>query len=269
VLTIRLDRLKIGLNGRSPLPIPAVLSVSSLRDRIGGSFQTAPLNTRFKFPAHDKTERDHQVNTPSVAYNGTCLSASLATRVLGIDQEKSLMKALNREMTQKMLFIVFGAWLSSLNPAWAETDKELQEKALKARELSQHGAIDHSAHAGTEAATGQFRGVFYGYLPCHEENCNGLKMTLSLNAKNNYLLVIQPAKPQNRESFEKGKYEWNETTGIVLLTPNKEAPQRWLAIKDEGTLLYLSNDGAPLPGDQDRYLLQRSDRAGNREMHIH
>ncbi|MGX2040252.1 copper resistance protein NlpE [Methylocaldum sp. MU1018] len=179
------------------------------------------------------------------------------------------MKALNREMTKKGLFIVFGALLSSLNIAWAESDKQIQEKALKAREQNQHGAMDHSAHASPAGATGQFRGVFYGYLPCHEESCNGLKMTLSLNAKSNYLLVIQPAKPQNRESFEKGIYEWDDAKGIVLLTPNKNAPQRQLAIKDEGTLLYLSNDGTPMPGDQDEYLLQRSDKASNREMHIH
>ena len=179
------------------------------------------------------------------------------------------MKALNRKMTKKLLFIVFGASLSSLNAAWAETDMQLQEKALKARELNQRGAMDHAAHVNPEETTGKFRGVFYGYLPCHEENCNGLKMTLSLNPKNNYLLVIQPAKPQNRESFEKGKYEWDDRKGIVLLTPNKDAPPRRLAIKDEGALLYLSNDGAPMSGDQDRYLLQRSDKANNREMHIH
>jgi hypothetical protein len=172
-------------------------------------------------------------------------------------------------MTTKVLFSIFGAVLFSLNAAWAETDMQIQEKALKARELSQPGAMDHSAHANPEGMTGKFRGVFYGYLPCHEENCDGLKMTLSLNVKNNYLLVIQPAKPQNRESFEKGKYEWDDIQGTVLLTPNKDAPQRRLAIKDEGTLLYLSKDGTPLPGDQDRYLLQRSDRANNREMHIH
>jgi len=179
------------------------------------------------------------------------------------------MKVLNGKTAKTVLFIVFGALLSPLDAAWAETDKEIQEKALKAREQSQHGAMDHSAHAGSEEAAGKFRGVFYGYLPCHEENCNGLKMTLSLNAKNKYLLVIQPAKPQNRESFEKGKYEWDDAQGIVVLIPNKDAPQRRLAIKDEGTLLYLSNDGTTLPGDQDRYLLQRSGKANNREMHIH
>ena len=177
--------------------------------------------------------------------------------------------ASNRKMIKIVLLIVFAAWLSAFNVAWAETDMQLQEKALKARELSQQGVIDHSAHTRTEKETGKFRGVFYGYLPCHEENCNGLKMTLSLNPKSNYLLVMQPAKPQNRESFEKGKYEWDDTKGILLLTPNNEAPQRRLAIKDEGTLLYLSDDRMSIIRDQDRYLLQRSDKAGNREMHIH
>ncbi|WP_348757425.1 copper resistance protein NlpE [Candidatus Methylocalor cossyra] len=178
------------------------------------------------------------------------------------------LKTVRRNMIKQAL-IVLGALLTSFS-GWAESDKELQEKALKAREMLQHGALDHSSHANAGPAAGQFRGVFYGYLPCAEENCDGLKMTLSLNAKNNYLLVIQPAKPQNRESFEKGKYQWDEANGTVLLTPNdKDAPPRRLAIKDEGTLLYLGHDGKPMPGDQDRYLLQRSDRAGHRELHIH
>ena len=54
----------------------------------------------------------------------------------------------------------------------------MQEKALKAREMNQSGGVDHSAHAIPEDAIGKFRGVFYGYLPCPEENCKGLKMTL-------------------------------------------------------------------------------------------
>lgn len=169
-------------------------------------------------------------------------------------------------MNRKALFI-FGALLFALNTVSAESDMQMQEKALKAREQGQHGAMDHSSHDGSEQ--GMFRGVYYGYLPCEEENCNGVKMTLSLNPKNNYLLVIQPAKPQNRESFEKGKYQWDDVRGVVLLTPNKDAPQRRLSIRGEGTLFYLSSDGKPLPGDQDRYVMKRSDQAGNREMHIH
>lgn len=179
------------------------------------------------------------------------------------------MTPVNRRLANWALLIVGGASLASLNASWAETDMEMQEKALKAREQSQGTQLDHSAHSSSDQATGKFRGVYYGYLPCHEEDCNGLKMTLSLNAKNNYLLVIQPAKPQNRESFEKGKYEWDDTKGVVLLNPNKDAPRRHLAIKDEATLLYLSSDGGPMPGDQDAYLLQRSDKADNRQMHVH
>jgi hypothetical protein len=172
-------------------------------------------------------------------------------------------------MAKKALFIALGAWLSLLNTAWAESDKELAEKAAMAREAQRHGGMDHSDHGGSEAAASKYRGVFYGYLPCAEKDCNGVKMTLSLNVKNNYLLVIQPAKVLNRESFEKGKYEWDDTKRTLVLIPNTEAPRRQLAIKDEGTLLYLSGDGGPLPGDQDDYLLKRSDQAGNREMHIH
>lgn len=163
---------------------------------------------------------------------------------------------------------VGSAVLCSMTGVRAQSDMQMQERALKAREQTQSGEMDHSAHAAEEAK-GKFRGVFYGYLPCDEEHCDGLKMTLSLNPKNRYLLVIQPAKPQNRESFEKGKYQWDDAQGLVLLSPNNGGPQRRLAIKDDGTLLYLSGDGKSLSSNQDRYLLQRSDKAGNREMHIH
>lgn len=172
-------------------------------------------------------------------------------------------------MSNKVFLIILGLLLNLPGPARAESDMQIQEKALKAREMNRAGAMDHSAHTGSAPTAGKFRGVFYGYLPCQEEDCNGLKMTLSLNPKNNYLLVTQPAKLLNRESFEKGKYEWDEGKGIVVLTPNKDAPQRRLAIQNESTLRYLATDGGPLPGDQDQYLLQRSDKAGNREMHIH
>lgn len=179
-------------------------------------------------------------------------------------------EAKNLKIAKRMLPIAFGAWLLLPGGALAESDKEIQEKALKAREMNHAGAMDHSRHAGPEAAAGQFRGVFYGYLPCQEEGCSGLKMTLSLNAKNNYLLITQPARVFNRESFEKGKYEWDDAQGTVVLTPNKsDAPPRRLAIKEAGVLVYLSQDGKPLPGDQDKYLLERSDKADNREMHIH
>jgi hypothetical protein len=182
---------------------------------------------------------------------------------------RRFMNNLNRKLTRTSLILSLGALLLPLNPAWAESDKEIQEKALKAREMQQAGDMDHAGHNAADASAGKFRGVYYGYLPCQEKDCNGIKMTLSLNAKNRYLLVIQPAKPQNRESFEKGRYEWDEKERIVVLNPNKEAPQRRLTIRDDSTLLYLTSDGSHMTGEQDRYLLERSDQSNNREMHIH
>ena len=159
----------------------------------------------------------------------------------------------------------------SLNPlAHAETDKEIQERTLKQREMFKEGAdADHSKHIFGEEK-GKYRGVFFGYLPCKEDGCSGIKMTLSLNAKNNYTLVIQPARFRNRESFEKGLYVWDEANRLLTMTPYKtDLPVRKLTIKDEGTLIHLDSDGRPFPGDQKPYQLERSDQADNREMHIH
>ncbi len=146
---------------------------------------------------------------------------------------------------------------------------QLQEKALKARESSRHEGMDHSAHTDPADSTGGFRGVFYGYLPCKEKDCDGLKMTLSLKPKNNYLVVTQYAKESSREYYDKGKYNWDDKTRILSLTSNKNGAKRQFTIKDEGTLVQLNNDGAPMPGDQDDYTLRRSDKAKSREVHIH
>ena len=181
------------------------------------------------------------------------------------------MQTSNRKIKKQVTLIFFGALLTTLNAAWAESDKQLQEKALKAREISrQTAAVDHSAHmADPNDETGGFHGVFYGYLPCKEKDCDGFKMTLSLKQKNNYLLVTQYAKALSREYYEKGKYNWDDRTHTLLLTPNKEAPTRQFSIKDEGALIQLGGNGTPLPGDQDDYTLRRSDKAKSREMHIH
>lgn len=182
------------------------------------------------------------------------------------------MRTLNTKLTKTVSLIFFGALLSLSNAAWAETDKEIQEKALKQRDATKHGAImEHAEHEGAAAeSAGQFRGVFYGYLPCHEEECAGLKMTLSLKHNGSYLLIVQPARPRNRETFEKGQYVWDDKNAAVFLTPyNKDKPPRRLAIKSDATLVYVNNDGSAMPGNQSAYALERSDTAGNREMHIH
>lgn len=146
---------------------------------------------------------------------------------------------------------------------------QLQEKALKARELVHHGDMDHSAQADPADATGGFRGVFYGYLPCQEKDCDGVKMTLSLKQKNNYLLVTQYAKASTREYYEKGKYVWDDKTRGLSLTANKDASIRLFSIKDDSTIIQLSANGRPIPGHQEDYTLRRSDKAKTREMHIH
>jgi len=179
------------------------------------------------------------------------------------------MQTSNIKIKKQLTWIFFGALLTTLNTAWADSDKQLQEKALKARELTRLGDVDHAAHAKAEDETGGFHGVFYGYLPCKEKDCDGLKMTLSLKQKNNYLLVSQPAKASNREFYDKGKYEWDDKTHTLWLTSNKDAGKRQLTIKDEGTLIVLGNNGATLPGDQDDYTLKRSDVYKTRDMHIH
>ena len=154
--------------------------------------------------------------------------------------------------------------------AHAETDKEIQERVVKQRELFREGGeMDHSEH-GMDKEKGVYRGVFYGYLPCNEEDCKGIKMTLSLNTRGTYTLVVQPARFRNRESFEKGRYVWDEANRLVTMTPYKDTdPVRKLRIKDESTLVHLNSEGNPYPGSEKPYLLERSDMAGNREMHIH
>lgn len=167
------------------------------------------------------------------------------------------------------MLIVFGALLLTLDAARAESDMQLQEKALKARETIRNESVDHSAHTNPADATGGFRGVFYGYLPCKEKDCDGFKMTLSLKQKNNYLLVTQYAKASSREFYDKGKYDWDDKSHTLSLTSNKNDPKRQFTIQDEGTLVQLNSDGRPMPGDKEDYTLRRSDKAKSREVHIH
>lgn len=167
--------------------------------------------------------------------------------------------------------LVLGALLPVFNIAWAESDKQLQEKTLKARESTRHEGMDHSLHnkKPSDASEG-FRGVFYGYLPCELADCDGFKMTLSLKQKNNYLLVTQYARESSRENYDKGKYQWDDQAHLLTLTSNKDGSKRLFTIKDEGgSLIKLASDGKPLPGSQSNYQLDRSDKGKTREVHIH
>ncbi|MGR9044567.1 MAG: copper resistance protein NlpE [Gammaproteobacteria bacterium] len=179
------------------------------------------------------------------------------------------MQTIKTRIGKNELLIIFSALLSMLNTSWAESDMQLMEKALKAREGTSHKTMDHSAHTKREDASGGFRGVFYGYLPCELEDCDGIKMTLSLKQRDNYLLVTQYAKASTREYYEKGKYDWNEKTHRLTLTPKKQAAIRQFRIQDEATLIQLHEDGTPFAGNPKDYSLQRSDAYKTRQVHIH
>lgn len=179
------------------------------------------------------------------------------------------MQTFKIKITKTAAWILFGLWLGNLNVAWAETNLKAPDSALKAREHLQHQGMDHSKHNMQADQTGGFRGVFYGYLPCKEKGCDGIKQTLSLKPKNNYLLVTQYAKDSTREYYEKGKYEWNDKNRRLVLTPKKGGAVRLYAIQDESALLMLKSDGSLFPGSQDDYTLSRSDKANTREVHIH
>jgi NlpE N-terminal domain len=158
--------------------------------------------------------------------------------------------------------------LSLAYPVWAESDKQMQDKLLRAREMTQlHG--EHAGHANKLSESPDFRGIYYGYFPCKEEDCSGIKITLSLKRNNNYLLVTQPAKPSSREFYEKGKFVWNESTRTVTLTPKDKPASGQYRIVDESTLVQLNADGTQLSDNQEDYTLRRGDTVKSRDVHIH
>lgn len=177
------------------------------------------------------------------------------------------MQILKKQLKQNLALIFFSTLFSAYNPAMAESDMQIQERVLKAREMTHQQHTDHAAHNPIDKSK-DFHGVFYGFLPCAD--CNGIKTTLSLKQNNNYLLVTQPARESSREFYEKGKYSWNDETRTVVLTPRKESSARQYRIENEGTLIQLNSDGTRMPGDgTDRYTLRRSDTVKSREVHIH
>ena len=177
------------------------------------------------------------------------------------------MQVLKKHFKQHFTLISIGLLLYS-NLAMAATDLSEQESLLRTRVKNYEQNANHENHLPPIDKSLDFHGVFYGFLPCN--NCNGIKSTLSLKQKNNYLLVTQPAKESSRETYEKGKYDWNEVTRTVVLTPRDESKPRQYQIKDEGTLVLMNSDGTPMPEKQsDSYTLRRSDTVKAREVHIH
>jgi NlpE N-terminal domain len=172
---------------------------------------------------------------------------------------------MNMQALKKQVIVLLGGGLlATLNLGWAESDVQMYEQALRAREMKQH-----ANHADMDAPENgaEFRGVYYGFLPCSD--CDGLKMTLSLKQSNNYLLVSQYARASSREDYEKGKYSWDEQARKVVLTPrNKSLAVRQFHIEDDATLIQLNADGA-FPDNKDSYALRRADTMKSRQVHIH
>jgi uncharacterized lipoprotein NlpE involved in copper resistance len=173
------------------------------------------------------------------------------------------MRALTKPLQHNLALFLFSSLLAAL-PAMAASDLEAQEGFARARSKSLHADMDHSAHQNSADKSQEFHGVFYGYLPCND--CDGVKTTLSLQQKRNYLIVTQPARASSREYFERGKYDWNDETRTVILTPTKGGSKTHrYHIEDEGTLIQLNEDGIKM----EDYELQRSDTYKSREVHIH
>ncbi len=171
------------------------------------------------------------------------------------------MPALKKQLKQNLLFILSSVLLFAHLPVMAET-------LLRARAMTRQHETDHANHENHVDKSQEFRGVFYGFLPCND--CLGVKTTLSLKTNNNYLLVTQYTRESAREFFEKGKYTWDDETRTVVLTPRGEGDKRNYVIEDENTLVQLNSDGSRVTGKlADRYLLRRSDTVKSREIHFH
>lgn len=152
----------------------------------------------------------------------------------------------------------------AFNQAMAASEKEVIEKA----HIMPQKHKNHSKHI---ADNSRYRGVYYGVHPC--KDCKGVKVTLSLKNRSNYLLVTQPAKSSAREYFEKGKYIWDDEAQIVTLTPRKNLAIRKYQINDEKTLTELSSKGIPLTASQQNtsYVLRKDamTKKSTSSIHMH
>ncbi|MEO1879617.1 MAG: copper resistance protein NlpE N-terminal domain-containing protein, partial [Methylococcales bacterium] len=89
-----------------------------------------------------------------------------------------------------------------------------------------------------------------------------------LKNRQNYLLITQKAKESTREFFEKGKYDWDEKSGIVTLTSRKNSSIRKLRIKDDKTLIILSFDGIVMKNNPKKFTLRKRAQKESGGMHM-
>ncbi|MBT7434937.1 MAG: copper resistance protein NlpE [Gammaproteobacteria bacterium] len=164
------------------------------------------------------------------------------------------MKSLTISSNQKLTLILLSVLSVSFNPAMAKSDKQTMG--------------DHPKHAIPTDESQEFRGVYYGVLPCKKKDCVKMKMTLSLKNRQNYLIVTQNAQASSREFYEKGKYSWDDKSSIVTLVARKDSSIRKFRIKNKARLVMLTPEGKPMAGEQRQYILaKREDQDKPREVH--
>ena len=124
---------------------------------------------------------------------------------------------------------------------------------------------DKDAHHGQH--TQDWSGVYFGSLPCAD--CYGVKTSLALNANNTYILITQNLGKSPREFTEKGKFAWDEKSGIIVLTPKKGDGSRQFLVA-ENQLIELDAKGNRFTGKEaERYILRRADTSELSEKHSH
>ncbi len=176
------------------------------------------------------------------------------------------MKVITKKIKQSLTLICLASATVSFNSAIANSDMKAMGEVQKAREMARHQG-KHVRHFKPIDEKQKFRGVYYGYLPC--AHCAGIKLTLSLKNRSNYLLVTQYAQASIKEYYDKGKYTWDDKTGLVTLVSKKDAKETKLRIKSDSKLIMLNEKGNQMKGDQDQYKLVRSDKQKSRQVHIH
>jgi len=164
------------------------------------------------------------------------------------------------------LCLILSLFVLSSNYVMAQSDKNTMADVQKARAMLRHGG-NHKQFTAPTTEAEKFYGVFYGYLPC--EHCAGIKTTLSLKNKHNYLVVIQYAQASNKEFYEKGKYVWDEKSSTLTLTSRKDGKVSKYYIKDETTLVQYNPNGKRRLRKLKEYSLIRADAKYSREVHIH
>ena len=176
------------------------------------------------------------------------------------------MKAFKIPLIKKLTLTLLSIYIVSFNLAMAQSDKQSMADVQKAREMVRM-KDGHAQHVKPVDDSQKFRGVYYGYLPC--KDCAGIKTTLSLKNKQNYLIVTQHAQASTREYYEKGKYTWDDKSRTVTLVSRKDESIKKYQIKNDATLIVLRSDGTPMKGNKEAYTLKRSDQNKMRELHIH